>query len=103
MAKSVYASDSKSDNREIVGVRFPSQAPLELSIVDTKMSAIFSFLRINTTNINDFMVFSTINIAIVVYTAFIYIIKMYTSIQDTRLRVANIKKCLPIKERRVSN
>ena len=27
----------------------------------------------------------------------------YTSIQDTRLRVANIKKCLPIKERRVSN
>ena len=65
MAKSVYASDSKSDNREILGVRFPSQAPLELSIVDTKISAIFSFLRINTTNINDFMVFS------------------YTSIQDT--------------------
>ena len=50
MAKSVYASDSKSDNREIVGVRFPSQAPLELSIVDTKISAIFSFLGVNTTN-----------------------------------------------------
>ena len=53
----VAASDSKSDNREIVGVRFPSQAPLELSIVDTKISAIFSFLGLNTTNINDFMVF----------------------------------------------
>ena len=72
MAKSVYASDSKSDNREIVGVRFPSQAPLELSIVDTKISAIFSFLGVNTTIINDFMVFPTINIAIVVYIAFIY-------------------------------
>ena len=80
MAKSVYASDSKSDNREIVGVRFPSQAPLELSIVDTKISAIFSFLGVNTTNTNDFMVFHTINIAVVVYTAFIYIIKMLNSL-----------------------
>ena len=45
---------------------------LELSIVDTKISAIFSFLGINTANINDFYDISAANIAVVVYIAFIY-------------------------------
>ena len=34
-------------------VRFRSVAPLELSIADTKVLAIFSFLGINTANKND--------------------------------------------------
>ena len=58
-----------------VRVRFPLLAPLELSIVDTKISAILSFLGINIANINHLYGISTINIAVVVYIAFIYKIK----------------------------
>ena len=35
------------------GVQVPLVPPLELSIADTKVLAIFSFLGINTANIND--------------------------------------------------
>ena len=38
---------------QMMTVRFRSVAPLELSIADTKVLAIFSFIGINTTNIND--------------------------------------------------
>lgn len=54
MAELVDAVDSKSTECEFMPVRFRLRPPLELSIVDTKISAIFSF---NTTNINDFMAF----------------------------------------------
>ena len=47
------AVDSKSTVGNNVRVQVPPSAPLELSIVDTKISAIFSFLGINTANIND--------------------------------------------------
>ena len=56
-------------------VRLPAAPPLELSIADTKVLAIFSFIGINTANINDLYGISTINIAVVVYIAFIYKIK----------------------------
>lgn len=58
-----------------VQVQVLSPAPLELSIADTKVLAIFSFIGINTANINDLYGISTINIAVVVYIAFIYKIK----------------------------
>ena len=53
-------------------VRFPSFAPLELSIADTKVLAIFSFLGLNNANINDFYTISAINMAVVAYITFIY-------------------------------
>ena len=56
-------------------VRLPAAPRLELSIADTKVLAIFSFIGINTANINDFYTISAINIAVVVYIAFIYKIK----------------------------
>ena len=56
---------------QMMTVRFRSVAPLELSIADTKVLAIFSFIGINTANINDLYGISTINIAVVVYIAFI--------------------------------
>lgn len=58
-----------------VWVQIPFTAPLELSIADTKVLAIFSFLGINTANINDLQDISAINIAAEVYIAFIYKIK----------------------------
>ena len=48
-------------------VRTQLVLPLELSIADTKVLAIFSFIGINTANINDLYGISAINIAIVVY------------------------------------
>ena len=47
-----------------VRVRFPLLAPLELSIVDTKISAILSFLGINIANINHLYGISTIKISL---------------------------------------
>ena len=70
--KLVNTEDSKSFGSDTLRVRVPHSAPLELSIVDTKISAIFSFLGINTANINDFYDISAANIAVVVYIAFIY-------------------------------
>ena len=61
--------------KHTVRVRFPLLAPLELSIADTKVLAIFSFLGINIANINDIYGISAINIAVVVYISFIYKIK----------------------------
>ena len=54
-------------------VRFPLVAPLELSIADTKVLAIFSFIGINTGNINELYGISAINIAVVVYIYQLYI------------------------------
>lgn len=56
-------------------VQVPSAAPLELSIADTKVLAIFLYICINTANINDLYGISAINIAVVVYISFIYKIK----------------------------
>ena len=47
------ASDSKSDVGDNMWVQVPPPAPLELSIADTKVLAIFSFIDIYTANIND--------------------------------------------------
>ena len=69
------AEDSKSFGSDTVWVRLPSWPPLELSIADTKVLAIFSFLGINTANINDLYDISAINTAVTVYIAFIYEIK----------------------------
>ncbi len=57
---------------ETMRVRFSLAAPLELSIADTKVSAIFSFFGINTANINDLYGIFAINITVVVYISFIY-------------------------------
>ena len=53
MAELVDALDSKSSVSDNVPVRFRLGAPLELSIADTKVLAIFSFIGINTANINN--------------------------------------------------
>ena len=53
MAELVDALDSKSSVSDNVWVRVPPLAPLELSIVDTKVLAIFLYIGINTANIND--------------------------------------------------
>lgn len=51
----VAAMDSKSIGSDTVWVRIPPWAPLELSIADTKVLAIFLYIGINTANINDFI------------------------------------------------
>ena len=51
----VAAADSKSAGSDTVWVRIPFWAPVELSIADTIVLAIFSFLDLNAANINDIM------------------------------------------------
>ena len=53
-------------------VRISYRSPLELNIADTYVLAIFSFIWINTANINDLYGIFAINITVVVYIPFIY-------------------------------
>ena len=66
------AVDSKSTVGNNVRVQVPPSAPLELSIADTKVLAIFLYIGINTANIINLWGIFTIIIEVVVYIAFIY-------------------------------
>ena len=75
----VAAADSKSAGSDTVWVRIPFWAPLELSIADTKVLAIFSLYRGKTAIIIGFIIiFDVLCIKIVVVIGIgiiIYIIK----------------------------